>query len=456
MEDSETGDSLVALSQHSLEFFNGINIESGIGIISIIALLIGSAMVSGSEIAFFSLSPNDKERLQAKDNKKSKRILALLDAPERLLAGILIANNFINVAIVLISTFVMNEVFNLGIYKSLAFVIEVIIITSLLLLFGEIIPKIFAAQNAYRFSKRMAGTMVFIQRLFKPIIVLLASSTSSIDRRLAKHKPQLSMSELSEAIDIASDDLTDEVEVEEHKMLKGITTFGDKEASEVMKARVDIVAIESKQSWSEVLNEIRDSGFSRIPVYEDNPDQIKGLLYIKDLLPYLQNENFDWSMLIRPAFFIPENKKINDLLQQFKARKIHMAIVVDEYGGTSGLITLEDILEEIVGEIEDESDVESQDFVFAHPEENIWIFEAKTSINDACKVLNEDNQYFDNIRGEAESLAGLVLEMHGDFLEKGDKEKFLKYEFTILNVDNRRITRIKVEKDLHHDESEND
>jgi gliding motility-associated protein GldE len=453
MEDSETGNSLLYLAHETTTLFQGFSIDSVVSIFFILLLLIGSALVSGSEIAFFSLSPNDKDTLEGSDKKNAEQVLALLEIPDRLLGGILIANNFINVAIVLVSTFVMHELFVFGKLATLAFIIEVVLITSLLLLFGEIIPKIFAAQNALTFSVRMAGTMTFVQRLFKPLITLLVSSTRSIDKRVAKHKPQLSMSELSDAIDIAADDLVDEVEVEEQKMLKGITTFGEKEASEIMKARVDIIAVETNQSWDEVLEEIRESGYSRIPVYEDSLDTIKGVLYIKDLLPYLKHPSFDWKTIIRPAFFVPENKKINDLLQQFKAKKIHMAIVVDEYGGTSGLITLEDILEEIVGEIEDESDVENHDFVYAHPEKNIWIFEAKTSINDACKVLDEDNQYFDHVKGESESLAGLVLEMKGDFLQESDVLEYQKYEFTILNVDNRRITRIKIKKELNEEES---
>lgn len=445
MEDSESGEYLFLLSQQASSLFLGFSLDSIIAILFIFVLLVGSALVSGSEIAFFSLSPKDMEKLQSKGTRNAKRIETLLEVPERLLGGILIANNFINVAIVLISTFAMHTLFTFGEHSMVAFVVEVLVITSLLLLFGEIVPKIYAAQNALSFSLRMAGLMVFIQRLFKPFIILLASSTALIDRRMSKHKPQLSMSELSNAIDIAADDIEDEVMVEEHRMLKGITTFGEKEASEIMKARVDISTIEDKASWEDVLHEIQESGFSRIPIYEDNIDQIKGVLYIKDLLPYLNVDNFDWNQIIRPAFFIPENKKINDLLQQFKAKKIHMAIVVDEYGGTSGLITLEDILEEIVGEIEDESDVESSDFIYSHPNDTTWIFEAKTSINDACKVLNEENQFFDTVKGESESLGGMVLEMKGDFLIVGDVLQYENYEFTILQLENRRITRIKIQ-----------
>jgi gliding motility-associated protein GldE len=407
-----------------------------------IVLLACSAMISGSEIAYFSLNPSQLKDIQESPSKSNKRIMYLLGNPKRLLATILIANNFINVAIVILSVYVTKEMFDLINYPVLAFVIQVIVVTFLILLFGEILPKMYATKNAVGFATIMTSPLQFLIRLFYPLSAILVKSTSFIDKRLAGKGINISISDLSDAIELTSDENTPE---EEKKMLKGIVKFGDIDVKEIMKSRVDVVAIEMNTGFNELLKIIIDSGYSRIPVYEESFDKVRGILYVKDLLPHLDiKEGYDWHRLIRDAFFVPENKKISDLLREFQERKIHMAIIVDEYGGTSGIITLEDIIEEIVGEITDEFDIVEDEISYSKIDENNYIFEGKTTINDFCKIIEIEDDIFDDVKGESDSLAGLILELEGEIPEKGTCIFHRNFEFKILASDDRRIQRIKV------------
>ncbi len=422
-------------------FYKGFSVEVAVSLLFFIILIIGSAMVSGSETAFFSLTPGDLEKLRNKNDKISKLILKLRDIPKKLLATILITNTFINVAIVILSTYITAQMFSLEANPVLTFVIQVVVVTSLILIFGEIVPKILANRQPVKVAQMMATTLKFLIVFFKPLSVILVSSTNIIDKRLSNKGQSISMSDISEAIEITNKD-SDE---EEKSILKGIATFGEKEASEIMRSRVNVTAIDMDASFDEVVKVILESGFSRIPVYKENFDHVQGLLYIKDLLPWLNKKTaVKWQKLIRPAFFVPENKKINDLLQEFREKKIHLAIVVDEYGGTSGIITLEDIIEEIVGEIHDEYDKEPAPFTFEKLSDNTWLFEAKTPLNDLCKILEIDDETFDEVKGESDSLGGLILELQGKIPKKGSKISFGTFDFEVTDSDERKINQVKV------------
>lgn len=443
MEDPDSAAYLLSVSAVFLDtIFQPFSISLLISMLAMLILLICSAMISGSEIGFFSLGPQHLNLLQESKTKTGKLILKLLDSPKRLLATILIANNFVNVAIVVLSSYIMAIGFNFSEFPILAFVIQVIVVTALILLFGEIMPKMYASVNPVRFSFIMAGVLNLLVKLFYPFNVFLVRSTTFIDRRIAKKNYSISRSELSDAIELTADESTPE---EGMKILQGIVKFGDIEVKEIMRSRVDVVALDMTASFSEVLNLIVTSGFSRIPVHEESFDNIKGILYVKDLLPHLERtEEFDWQNLLREAFFVPENKKINDLLKEFQEKKIHLAIVVDEYGGTSGLITLEDVLEEIVGEITDESDSGTEEFVFNKIDEHTYLFEGKTTINDFCKILDINDEIFDEVKGESDSLAGLILELEGKIPEQGEETSYLNFTFKVVEVDLKRIKRIRV------------
>jgi gliding motility-associated protein GldE len=424
--------------------FNPITSGEVIAIAVIIVLLILSALVSGSEIAFFSLSPSQVHDLKSQETGTDRIILNLLETPKRLLATILISNNFINVAIVVISTYITNSLFNFEeIAYWLAFLIQVVVITAIILFFGEILPKVYATQRNVQFAHLMGPALRFLLKLFYPFSSMLIRSTSIIDNRLTKRSYNISMSELSDAIELTTDHTTPE---EEKKILQGIVKFGDIEVKEVMRARLDVAAVELSTKYTELLVFIMDAGYSRIPVYEESFDKIKGLLYIKDLLPYLyEKEAFRWQKLVKEAFYVPENKKISDLLQEFQEKKIHLAIVVDEYGGTSGIITLEDIIEEIVGEISDEQDEPLEDVAYSRIDQNTYLFEGKTSINDFCKVVGVDDDIFDKVKGDADSLAGLILELMEKLPEEEESVGFQYFRFTVKAVDKRRIKRVQVE-----------
>ena len=413
-----------------------------ITLICTLILLVCSALISGSEIAFFSLNPSQKEKIRTRKGKSSALIIKLLDKPKQLLATILIANNFVNVAIIILSTFIINRTFDFSEHRLIGFIIEVLAIASIILLVGEIMPKVYANQNSVRFSKLMAKPMQVLTKIFYPLSTLLINSTSFIDRRISHKGHNISISELSDAIDMTSDRNTPE---EETKMLKGIVRFGDIEVSEIMKSRVDVTAVDVNVKFTNLIEIIKDSGYSRIPVYENNFDNVKGILYIKDLLAHLdKNDNFNWEFLLREAFFVPENKRINDLLHEFQEKKIHLAIVVDEYGGTSGIVTLEDIIEEIVGEISDEFDKDVDEVVYSKLDESNFIFSGKTSLIDFCKILGIDDDIFDKVRGESDTLAGLILELEGSIPGKGAVIEFQGFRFKIIAVDKRRIKQIEV------------
>ncbi|MCF6171527.1 MAG: gliding motility-associated protein GldE [Bacteroidales bacterium] len=414
------------------------------GLLILLLLVISSGLVSGSETAFFSLSPSDLEVLRNSKRAGDKLLLSFRSKPKALLATILIANNLINVGIVILATYLSAILFNFGDNRILAFVVEVVAITSVILIFGEIIPKILANKQALMMARLMAKPMNVSMYIFRPLSALLVKSTSLIDKSFAKKGHQISMSELSDAIEITSGESAPE---EEKMILKGIATFGEKEASEIMQSRVNVTALDIHQPFSEVMQVVAESGFSRIPVYKENIDKVKGILYIKDLLPIThKQEDFNWNAIIRPAFYVPENKRLNDLLQEFREKKIHLAIVVDEYGGTSGIITLEDIIEEIVGEISDEFDKENQQFRYKKISSDSYRFEAKTPLNDLCKILQLDDDFFDGVKGESDSLGGLLLELEGKIPEKGATITFKQFEFSVTDVDTRKINEVKIKK----------
>lgn len=421
--------------------FLRIDASTVIGLGVLLALLLLSALISGSETAFFSLKPADLTWLKSHHDKRSQRVLALREKPKKLLATILVSNNLANVSIVILASFLTLRIVDFGDNAFVAFLVQVVIITSLLLLLGEIMPKIYANHEPMKIALLVAPFMSFLVFLFKPLSHVLVSSTSFIDKRMGNKPNSISMSDLSVAIDITSNEST---LPEEKKMLKGIASFGEKEVTNVMKSRVNITAIDVKTTFDQLLEVILNTGFSRIPVYDESLDKVLGLLYIKDLLPFLNHDDLDWVSMIRPAFFVPANKKINDLLQEFREKQIHMAIVVDEYGGTAGLLTLEDIIEEIVGEISDEFDKEPNDSFFRKLSADSYLFEGKTNLNDFCKVLELEDYYFDDVQGESDTLAGLLLELEGRILEKGSKTNCKDFCFEVTDADTRRIKQIKV------------
>ena len=422
-------------------FFTGFTVNAVIGLIILCLLLAASALISSSETAFFSLRPADIDDLESRNDSKSQLVLKLREQPKLLLATILIGNNFVNVTITLLATYIVSEMFDMANHPMAAFIMEVLVITSLVLIIGEITPKILAARKPVKFSRFMARTLQVLMALFKPLSSLLVNSTSFMDKHLEKKKAEISMDDLSAAVDIATEASTP---LEEKNMLKGIATFTEKEVSSVMKPRIDIIAVEISMPFREMLDTVIKSGFSRIPVYEESLDKVSGILYVKDLLPYLDAQTFAWQALLRPAFFIPENRKINDLFQDFREKKIHIAIVVDEYGGTSGLITMEDVIEEIVGEINDEFDNVKQEQHYTKIDDNTYLFKAQTSIVDFCKVFNLNEDYFEESQGEADTLAGLVLEIEGRIPEVGFSFNLEKFNFEITEADHRRIIQIKV------------
>jgi gliding motility-associated protein GldE len=420
----------------------GINIPDFkvvIGILVIIILLIGSALMSASEVAFFSLGPEDLENLKINRDKKSKTVLKLYSNPEKLLSTVLVANNTVNIAIVLLAAFISLRMFDFSSEPILGFIINVVIITFLLLFFGEVMPKVYASRNHIKMALFMAYPLTLLEKVFKPVTSLLIFSSSFMKKRTGTRRSNISMDDLSDALELTSEDFT-----EDEKILKGIVNFGNINVSAIMCSRTDVTAIDIKYGFDKIVPIIINSGFSRIPVYSGSFDSVKGILYAKDVLPYTNNPgSFKWQALLRPPYFVPETKKINDLLKEFQTKKIHMAVVIDEYGGTSGIVTLEDILEEIVGEITDESDEDQ--LLFRKLDEKTYIFEAKILLNDFCKVLNINEELFEEVRGESETLAGLILELTGEIPQKDQVIKYGDFIFRIESADRRRIKEIRVE-----------
>lgn len=410
------------------------------GIILVLILLVCSALVSGSEVAFFSLSESDKQSMAERQSPASKLAMRLLDKPESLLATILVAKNLMNVAVIIIVAHISQPLFQDAGSTLVVFVLQVAVLTFVLLLLGELMPKTYANQFAQRYAGLMAFPLQALRIFLYPLSILLTSGTGIINKRLSNSEQNVSMDELSQAIEEASDDLTDEKE-----MLEGIVNFSNIQVKEIMKPRMNIVALDYGYSMEKVIGVIVESGYSRLPVYEDDFDNIRGILYVKDLLPYInlkQKQDFNWQQLIREFYFVPESKIISELLEEFQQKKIHMAIVIDEYGGTSGLVTLEDILEEIVGEITDESDVEEA--LYNKTGDKTWEFAGRISLNDFCKIVDCDIKQFDEIKGDADSLAGLILEIKGEIPQENDELPFGRFVFTIKGVDKRRIKLIEV------------
>ena len=415
------------------------------GLITILVLLLCSAAASASETAFFSLSPSQLNEIRSSKTAVNKRIVHLLENSKLLLATILITNNLVNVGIVIISTFLVNHYLDFSSNPLLGFLFQIVAITAILLLFGEIIPKVVATRKPVKIASFIATPLFIVQRIFYPFSQLLVNSTRFIDKRQA-HSHNITLDDISNAIDITNDGKVDD---EDRKIMKSITRFGDINAREIMSPRVDITAIDNTLPFSEIQKIIIDSGYSRIPVYSDTPDTITGILYIKDLLPHLSKpDSFKWESLVRPPFFIPENKPINDLMQEFQEKKIHMAVVVDEYGGTSGIITLEDIIEEIVGEINDEFDIEAENIFYSRIDSHNYVFEGKTTINDMCRVLGLDDRIFDDAKGESESLAGLILELAGEMPSTGETFSLGEFTFRVEAADKRRIKKVKISTPL--------
>jgi len=406
-------------------------------------MLLIVALVSAAESAFFSLSPNDLEALRTSDSKVDQKILTVIEAPKRLLATLLISVNFINISIVIINAsfiFGAEGLFDFPGSPTLGFVIQVIAVTFLILLIGEVTPKIYATQNPLNTSRKLIYFVMVLQQLFYPISSFLIFTTSLLDKLIKPKSHNISVDELSQALDLTSDE---DIPDEDHKILQGIVKFGNTDVKQIMQSRTHVTAFENKIGYTKLLADLTAFGFSRVPIYKESLDNIVGVLYAKDLLQYVdEGDSFNWQSILRPPFFVPENKKIDDLLREFQYKKIHLAVVVDEYGGTSGIVTLEDVIEEIVGEINDEFD--DDDLVYSKLDTNNFVFEGKAPLNDVARILEIDGVDFEDAKGEADTLAGLIIEVEGRIPTKNEKIVFKKLVFTIESADNRKIKRVKI------------
>ena len=430
-----------------LIFLSSDNISLIIGVISICVLLTCSALISGAEVAFFSLTRSDIDNGLQQKSTAFQIISKLLERPKKLLATILVANNFINIATVLLFATISkaafegrNMIVNIFQFKlDLAFIFDVVVATFLILLFGEILPKIYANRNRIKFAMFMAQPIKVLDVIFSPISLPMRSITVGIHNKLGKQKSNISVDQLSQALELTS---AHETTMEEHKILQGIVSFGNTDTKQVMRPRIDIFALSNDLKYSEIIPEVIKNGYSRIPVYKETIDNVVGILYVKDLLPYIDRKQFDWTALLRDPFFVPENKKLDDLMAEFQEKKVHLAVVVDEYGGTSGLVSLEDVIEEIVGDISDEFD--DDDLMFTKIDDYNYSFDGKTTLKEFYKILNlEDDSDFENHKGEAETIAGFVLEISGVFPRRNSKINFKNYVFTIEALDKKRIKQVK-------------
>ena len=435
--ETETIQGALVLGSWGIQF-HPLTINLFISLVIVLLLLFVSALISGSEVAYFSLTPTDKQKLKKK-GRTNQQVLKNLENPEKLLATILVTNNFVNIGIIILTANITNSLITIENSAVIEFIFQVVFITFFLLLFGEIMPKVYATHFTLAFAKFMAYPLNVLEKIFSPVNSVLIHSTSFVNKRLQKHRKNVSVNEISQALRLTSDqELSDEKEI-----LEGIVKFGNKNVVEIIKPRVDVVSLDIKTGFTKVLEIINESGFSRIPVYTDSFDNINGILYIKDLLPHShKGDSFKWQTLVRPPFYVPETKKINSLLEEFQKNKVHMAIVVDEYGGTSGIVTLEDILEEIVGDIIDEFDEEES--FFSKLADNTFLFDGKTMLGDFYKVMECEESVFDDVKGDADTLAGLILELKGEIPVAKDKIQCKQFVFTIEEVDNRRIKKIKV------------
>lgn len=403
-------------------------------------LLLGSALVSGSEVAYFSLSHDDLNLLNTESDEKSALVIRLIEAPQRLLSTILILNNMINIGIVTLTTFFTLTLFGSNATGIVVVLIQTVGITFAIVFFGEIVPKVYANNARVTFSKLMAKTLNFFSIILAPLSSFLMAISNIIERRIERKGYTLSVNELHQALEITSENTTEG----EKDIFKGIVNFGTLSVKQVMCSRMDITAVDVEMDFHELMDKINKSGYSRIPVYRETIDNIEGILYIKDLLTHIEkDEDFQWQTLTRKGFFVPENKKVDALLKDFQNKRVHMAIVVDEYGGTSGLVTLEDLIEEIIGEINDEFD-DDDDIFYKQIDDSTFVFEGKVSLNDFCKKLELDSQIFDEVKGDSESLGGLLLELNAKFPNTGTKIQFEYFTFTIMAVDARRIKKVKV------------
>ncbi len=412
----------------------------------LLLLVFSVALISGSEVAFFSLSPKQLAELKRSRSSSSHAILRLLADPRKLLATLLIANNFLTITIVILASIIIGEIFNFIQYPGLQFVFEVVIVSVIIVLFGEVMPKIYATRKSISLARFMAFPILMLDRVFAPLSFLLVSTTKLVDKRMQKRGYEISVDELTHAIDITSDIST---AGDEKKILKGIVKFGNIDVRQIMRARIDVISFDYKTSFTQLVEKIRESGYSRVPVYENNFDKVLGIIYIKDVLPHLgSDDQFKWQSLLRQPYFVPESKKISDLLREFQKRKNHMAVVVDEYGGTSGIVTLEDILEEIVGEINDEFD--DDEMVYSKLDEHTYVFEGKALLNDVCRIMELDRSILEASGLEADTLAGLILEIAGKIPRKNELVEFIPvtgekdFTFKMESVDKRRIHRVKI------------
>lgn len=396
-------------------------------------------MVAAAEVALFSLSQKDLSDLSQQNPSKHLIINQLLAKPKKLLATILVANNFLHIAVVILFSFSLDKVFSMIAIPAVKFLVEVLLVTFLILLFGEVLPKVYASRNNIKFACFIAYPLLILNKLLSPISIPLRGLTNFIQEKLGKQKTNFSIDHLSQALELTS---TEDTSHEEQKLLEGIVSFGNTDTKQVMSPRIDIFAVEIEETFSDILPKIIEKGYSRIPVYEDNIDHIKGVLFIKDLIPHINSEVFDWKTLLREPFFVPENKKLDDLLKDFQSMKSHLAIVVDEYGGTSGLVSLEDVIEEIVGDISDEFDEETINY--SQIDANNFLFEGKINLKDYYRIIPVNEELFEIRKGEAETLAGFILEILGNFPKKGQKIHFENCLFTIEVVDRKRIKQIKV------------
>ena len=416
--------------------YQGFTLQVGIQLACTVLLLLISALVSGSEVAFFSLTPREQQDMRTKPDARDSAILLLLDDVDSLLATILVTNNLVNICIVILSSNVIDSLF---VFQSntFEFVVKSVIVTFLLLLFGEILPKVLSQSNPRSFGRFVVYPIKFFRFLTYPLSYILVRTGGRLSR-LASRNAEISIEELADAVDLARGSSQ-----EEHQMLSGIVNFVNTEVEEIMRPRIDITAVDLKSSYEQVKRVIIESGYSRIPVYDEDLDNIKGALYVKDLLPHINcGDEFGWQQLLRKIYFVPKHKKIDDLLRDFQENKIHVAIVVDEYGATQGLVSLEDIVEEVVGEISDESDVDES--FYERIDDNTYIFDGKTHIVDFERVVDCEEDIFADVQGRAETLAGLMLELRRDLLKKGDMVEAHDIRFTVQSMDGRRVDKIKV------------
>lgn len=424
-----------------LQLFTGFGLVHVVSFSAILILLILSGLISGSEVAFFSLKPNDLDRCRESQERKDKLIVELIGKPRQLLATILIMNNTVNVGLVTIATFLMWELSGTRRPEEIIVGVVTFVITFFLTFFGEIVPKVYATKNNLSFARFMSGFWKVLLVICKPISIPLMSMSELVERRVQKKGYQTTVEELNQALELATS--TDETTVEEKEILRGIVNFGTLSVRQVMRSRMDVSAVDVEWDFHELMRYINTSGFSRMPAYRESVDKIEGVLYIKDLLPYLdQDAGFEWQKLLRKPYFVPETKKADALLKDFQEKRIHMALVVDEYGGTAGLITLEDVIEEIIGEINDEFD-EAQ-LAYQKIDEHTFTFEGKISLHDFCKALDIDSNTFDEIKGESESLGGIILEINRGFPKAGSQIQYNQFTFTVEAVDKKRIKRVKV------------